>query len=339
VLTRSGLYSKEARAMVNTWTNSYFRSEGTRVLFVLPQSWTDSFIPMTIDPEPKELVRVMVGRVELLTPERERLAEAAVRALALDDPVKRGEAFRFLHDQGRYVEAIVRRLMKTTTDDGVRTLCRRLLLTELVTDLRAAVNHADDGRWINVHPQLLHGQMARMLREAGLDAEARAEGSLVLLDLKPAVAESNKMPAETPTQIEARAAALEAVGDDRSAAASYARRVELEALSMSGELPEASIAWLRDWWVGRAYARCLSRAGAADSALSALARELDRKPALPTGTVNARATTLLLAYLSEFQGKHALAELHWSSLAGKPAPQASVAPSHSVSQSGPRSGT
>ncbi len=65
-LTESGLYAKEARAMVNTWTTSYFQTDGVRVLFVLPQSWTDAFIPMTIAPEPKQIVRVMVGRVELL---------------------------------------------------------------------------------------------------------------------------------------------------------------------------------------------------------------------------------------------------------------------------------
>ena len=81
-LTESGLYAKEARAMVNTWTTSYFQTDGIRVLFVLPQSWTDAFIPMTIMPKPKQVVRVMVGRLELLSPEREQLAEAAVRDLA-----------------------------------------------------------------------------------------------------------------------------------------------------------------------------------------------------------------------------------------------------------------
>src|SRR4029079_11050766 len=34
-LVTSGLYPKEARAMVNTWRTSYFSSEGIRVLFVL----------------------------------------------------------------------------------------------------------------------------------------------------------------------------------------------------------------------------------------------------------------------------------------------------------------
>ena len=85
-LTASGLFAKEARAMVNTWTSSYFQTDGTRVLFVLPQSWTDAFIPMTVVPKPKQVVRVMVGRLELLTPEREQQAESAVRSLADPDP-------------------------------------------------------------------------------------------------------------------------------------------------------------------------------------------------------------------------------------------------------------
>src|SRR5262249_43950943 len=61
-LIETGLYPKEARVMVNTWSRSYFQSEGVRVLFVLPQAWTDAFIPMEIDPQPIQTVRVMVGR-------------------------------------------------------------------------------------------------------------------------------------------------------------------------------------------------------------------------------------------------------------------------------------
>src|SRR5262249_22668413 len=49
-LTESGLYPKEALAMVNTWRNSYFESDGVRALCVLPQSWTDRFIPMSVMP-------------------------------------------------------------------------------------------------------------------------------------------------------------------------------------------------------------------------------------------------------------------------------------------------
>ena len=74
-LVESGLFEKEARAMVNTWRTSYLETDGIRVLYVLPRIWTDRFIPMKIEPRPTSLVRVMVGRTELLTPERERAAD------------------------------------------------------------------------------------------------------------------------------------------------------------------------------------------------------------------------------------------------------------------------
>src|SRR5262249_20696299 len=137
-LTESGLHPKEARAMVNTWRTSYFQTDGVRALFVLPRAWTDEVIPMDVSPRPRDLVRVMVGRVELLSPERERAAERAVAGLASPDPEARARAYDFLRDQGRYVEPVVRRVVAATRDERVRTLGRRLLLTDFVTELRAA---------------------------------------------------------------------------------------------------------------------------------------------------------------------------------------------------------
>ena len=273
-LAESGLYVREARAMVNTWATSYFQTEGIRVLFVLPQSWTDAFIPMTIDPKPKQVVRVMVGRLELLTAERERLAESAVRSLADQDPTRRERAFRFLNEQGRYVEPIVRRVLKTTDDDGVRTLCRRLLLTELVTELRAAVHNAADGKRLNTDPVLLRAQLARLLREIGLSAEARAEGDAVLTALRVHPTDQNQLRAASPLALEIRAAALEAIGDDRAASRIYARRVELQIQPLNGTFDPNWIAWLRDWWVGRAYAQCVARSGKAEATIAALERNL-----------------------------------------------------------------
>jgi hypothetical protein len=170
-LAESGLFAKEARAMVNTWANSYFQTDGIRVLFVLPQSWTDAFIPMTVDPQPRKIVRVMVGRLEMLSADRQRSAEAAIGKLVSRDSSERDLAYRFLHEQGRYIEPIVRHVAKTTKDERIKSLCERLLLTDFVTDLRAAIHNAADGRPTNVDPRLLRAHLARMLRQAGLDAE------------------------------------------------------------------------------------------------------------------------------------------------------------------------
>ena len=40
--------------MVNTWRSSYFPTDGVRVLFVLPQSWTDRFIPLHDHPAARD---------------------------------------------------------------------------------------------------------------------------------------------------------------------------------------------------------------------------------------------------------------------------------------------
>jgi hypothetical protein len=71
-LVNAGLYEKEARAMVNTWQDQWFAEEGTRVLYLLPRAWTDRTLSLQVSPQPDSVVRVMVGRAELITPSVER---------------------------------------------------------------------------------------------------------------------------------------------------------------------------------------------------------------------------------------------------------------------------
>jgi hypothetical protein len=72
-LVGQGLYPREATAMVNTWKDSWFDEEGTRVLYIMPRAWTDATLPMKLSPAPDELVRVMVARAEVLSPKVERI--------------------------------------------------------------------------------------------------------------------------------------------------------------------------------------------------------------------------------------------------------------------------
>src|SRR6185503_6623363 len=60
-LVSEGLYGPEAAAMVETWRDSWFGEQGMRVLYVLPRTWTDRTLPLSIEPAPKDIVRVMVG--------------------------------------------------------------------------------------------------------------------------------------------------------------------------------------------------------------------------------------------------------------------------------------
>lgn len=73
-LVSDGLFTDEAQALLNTWELSYFKSAGLRLFFLVPRAWTDFYLPLETS-LPADINRVMVGRIELVTPEqREKLA-------------------------------------------------------------------------------------------------------------------------------------------------------------------------------------------------------------------------------------------------------------------------
>ncbi len=78
LLTAKGLFEKEAKAMVKTWSSAWFGEEGTRVLYILPGDLTDDLLPLKVEPKPAALTRVLVGRHDVLTPEREKQIDTLV---------------------------------------------------------------------------------------------------------------------------------------------------------------------------------------------------------------------------------------------------------------------
>jgi hypothetical protein len=257
----------------------------------------------------------MVGRVELLTPDRERAAEQALRDLASADSATRGRAYDFLLRQGRYVEPILRRVVKTTTDESVRAHCRRLLLSDFVTKLRVAVHapagsaHVEDAVHARAH-------LAELLREAGLSAEARAEGALALAALR-----AQKEPpielSEARSYLRSVARATDGAGDDRGAASAYGRFIQfgsqvgsnLKCAGCHGADAPRDLAWFRDWWAGRKYTEAVRRAGLMERALAENTAAGDT------------ASRMRLAYLYEAQGQTARAQALWAALCG-PEPSA-----------------
>lgn len=80
-LVEAGLYEKEARAMVKTWKSDWFADPGTRLLYVAPTTYADEMLPLKIEPKPTSVVRVLVGRHDIITPEQERDLDVAVKEL------------------------------------------------------------------------------------------------------------------------------------------------------------------------------------------------------------------------------------------------------------------
>jgi hypothetical protein len=91
ILVGQGLYRDEAHAMVETWKDSWFE-EGSRLMYIVPRGFIDNVLPLTIDPAPEQMVRVFVGRLELVTP---TTASAVKTAIAGHDEetLKRYERF------------------------------------------------------------------------------------------------------------------------------------------------------------------------------------------------------------------------------------------------------
>ena len=93
-LLAEGLFGDEAQALLNTWQVSYFKSAGLRVFFLCPREWTDYYLPLQIS-LPAQINRVMVGRIELVTPEdRAKLQQLA----ALSPAEILAQASRFAKD-------------------------------------------------------------------------------------------------------------------------------------------------------------------------------------------------------------------------------------------------
>lgn len=105
ILRGQGLFEDEARAMVRTWARSWFASEGARLLYVLPREETDRLLPLAIQPVPDRLVRVLVGRLEVITQAVQAEVERALEDLERGQGPAREAAQARLVRLGRFREA------------------------------------------------------------------------------------------------------------------------------------------------------------------------------------------------------------------------------------------
>lgn len=125
ILVSHGLYAREARAMVDTWRGSWFE-EGLRAFYVLPQTLTDAVLPLALDPKPDELVRVLVARTEVITPEMVEVFAAEVGKLGAAPDARRA-ALDFVRSRGRFAEPILKRLQARTRDAETRARIEELI--------------------------------------------------------------------------------------------------------------------------------------------------------------------------------------------------------------------
>jgi hypothetical protein len=137
-LLEQGLYQKEAQAMVNTWQDQWFAEQGMRVLYLLPRAWTDRTLPLQVAPRPDSVVRVMVGRAEIVTPSDERKLRDQALTFSRGDAKTKARVVANVRalGLGRFLNAAIWRV-GATTDPA---------LSKAIWELNEALSAREDER-------------------------------------------------------------------------------------------------------------------------------------------------------------------------------------------------
>jgi hypothetical protein len=115
-LVAHGLFPAEARAMIATWADAWFE-EGTRLLYIVPQAAVDAILPLRIAPRPSQIVRVFVGRLDLMSGKMERDIR---QALSTSDRAA-------LAKYGRFLRPMLDRVLGLAATDAERVHVETLL--------------------------------------------------------------------------------------------------------------------------------------------------------------------------------------------------------------------
>ena len=117
LLVAHGLYEREARAMVDTWKDSWFEP-GVRLIYIVPASFVDATLPLDIRPRPSNIARVFVGRIELLSD---------AKLTSVKNALLNGDAAA-LNAHGRFVWPAVQRVLADSSSEERGRLERSLAL-------------------------------------------------------------------------------------------------------------------------------------------------------------------------------------------------------------------
>ncbi len=141
-LVKYGLYEKEAQAMVNTWQDQWFSEEGTRVLYLLPRAWTDRTLSLQISPQPDAVVRVMVGRAELIVPAVEREIRKQILTYRSGDTKAKSQAVAAVRELrlGRFLGAAISNSTRGEQDEAILKSAWELASASAREDERSARN-------------------------------------------------------------------------------------------------------------------------------------------------------------------------------------------------------
>ncbi len=122
-LVLAGLNKDEAVAMYNTWEHGYLRVPGLRLLYILPEQEVEEILPLTISPQPQEIRRAFVARIEILTASEEQKI--------LREILSKQDAFD-VASLGRFAEPKLRRIRQVLAQENPTDVQNATLMNRMV---------------------------------------------------------------------------------------------------------------------------------------------------------------------------------------------------------------
>jgi hypothetical protein len=109
-LIAEGLFTDEADALLKTWEVSYFKNPGLRFFYLCPREDIDGALPLEIS-VPDKTTRVMIGRIEIVTPEQRallrKIAAGPAPNLTTQEAVQKSEIYADYLKLGRFRNALI----------------------------------------------------------------------------------------------------------------------------------------------------------------------------------------------------------------------------------------
>jgi len=140
ILRAQGMYALEARAMVDTWRDTWFE-QGTRLFYIVPPHSVDSILPLEVSPRPVGVARAFVGRMEVITPATLNEVRIAI--------VKKDKAA--METYGRFLEPILNALNLSgrisAADRSQATAMMDAIHTDYVSRVSACNRGTNGSRW------------------------------------------------------------------------------------------------------------------------------------------------------------------------------------------------
>ncbi len=127
ILIRTGLFRKEAKALLASWEPEFFKSDKIRIIYSLPRAKYDELLPIKISPKPLELVRTGLVLVEQVNPVLQKRIDNLAKLLTSTNQDEILYAQEKLIKIGKPAYATLKRLAANSKNPSLQQIVQAIL--------------------------------------------------------------------------------------------------------------------------------------------------------------------------------------------------------------------